>query len=497
MLAGAARPTHRATARLRSGTMKRWSRLREELSGRRIVVSGFGKWGGGVYDITEGRPRALDDIPTSGLGVGPDRLWRVLRAPGEQTASCELLEYDVRGVASYRRLDAVRDPHDVCHHDGRTLVSSSWDATVWDVTGEPRPLWQGGSVPDSWHVNSLVVVDGRLHVCAFGRFERHKAWKGEPGQGAGFVHDVERGEDILTGLDRPHCPRRHDGRWYVCESTRGFLTELDLDGTVLRRALVRRFTRGLAIAGRWALVGGNAHRESETDRAEIALVDLDSFTVVETLAMPCLEVYDIALAPAELVRGLAAGFAANPARAVEQHRRDERADDRRAAPPSVAVGLATPEAAARMAASGRTLERSTRRRCRVEGAVPTEMAAGEVRLLDVTVHNDSELVLASVSPRPVRVGARWSRRTRRSARPARPARPAERRSPGADDLQNPRAALPHAVLPGHPARMQIVLEAPDEPGVYRVVVGLHQPGTGWFGSTRPVSVTVTVTAEAA
>jgi hypothetical protein len=155
------------------------SSWRRALGGQRLLVSGFGKWGGGVYDLTDGRPVALDDLPTSGLAIGGDRLWRALRAPGEQTASCELLAYDVRGVRSYQRLDVVRDPHDLCWHEGALHVASSWDGIVWrvDEGGAPEPVWRGGTVPDSWHVNSLVVVDGRLHVCALGRFDRHKAWK--------------------------------------------------------------------------------------------------------------------------------------------------------------------------------------------------------------------------------------------------------------------------------------------------------------------------------
>src|SRR5262245_21383698 len=96
--------------RLRSDAMavtpsRPWRRA---LGGDRLLVSGVGKWGGCVYDLTNGRPRALDDIPTSGLSLGDGRIWRVLRAPGEQTAACELLSYDVRGMRSYQRLDAIR-----------------------------------------------------------------------------------------------------------------------------------------------------------------------------------------------------------------------------------------------------------------------------------------------------------------------------------------------------------------------------------------------------
>src|SRR5690606_24346093 len=85
---------------------------RDLLGDARVVVSGFGKWGGGLYDLSSGSAEALDDLPTSGIALGGGRLWRVLRAPGEQTSTCELLSYDARGVRSYGRYDAIRDPHD-------------------------------------------------------------------------------------------------------------------------------------------------------------------------------------------------------------------------------------------------------------------------------------------------------------------------------------------------------------------------------------------------
>src|SRR5690606_38336223 len=127
--------------------------------------------------------------------------------------------------------------------------------------GEPQLVWQGSTVPDGWHVNSLVAVEGSLHVCAFGRYDRHKAWKrGDESGARGFVHDLGAGRDVLTGLAHPHTPRRRGGRWYVCESSRGTLTEVGPDGAARRRAAIGRFTRGLAFVGPYALVGGNAHR---------------------------------------------------------------------------------------------------------------------------------------------------------------------------------------------------------------------------------------------
>jgi Domain of unknown function (DUF4915) len=464
---------------VRGGGTSGW---RGALGDARLLVSGFGKWGGGIYDLTSGAPVALDDLASSGLALGGGRLWRLLRGPGEQTSTGELLAYDARGVRSYQRLDAVRDPHDVVWFAGAPHVTSSWDDAVWRVgEGEPVRVWQGSPVPDAWHVNSLVVVDGALHVCAFGRFDRHRGWRGaDEGpeeEGAGFVLDLRTGRDVLTGLAHPHTPRRRGDRWYVCESTRGGLTELGPDGTVLRTVEVRRFTRGLALVGRWALVGGNAHRGKDDDRGEVVVVDLASFEVADRIPLPCLEVYDILPVPAAVVRGVAAGFAANAARAVEQHRTGTRPPERRPAPDDAAVRLVTPRAAADLAAAGRALDPGRASRCGVRGTLPAEMAAGAVASATVEVVNRSDGPLATVPPRPIKLGARW--------RPL----PAEGENED-DDIANPLVPLPRVLPAGTRTTADVPLEAPDEPGRYEVRIALRQPGLGWFGARLQAEVEV-------
>ena len=453
---------------------------RAALGRDRLLVSGFGKWGGGVYDLTTGAPEALDDLPTSGLAVGGGRLWRVLRSPGEQTGTCELLSYDARGVRSYQRLDVIRDPHDLCWHDGAVHVSSSWDDAVWRVAGgKAEPVWRArgdGAVPDCWHVNALLVVDGALHVCAFGRFDRHKAWKTARRKNVGFIRDLGTGDDVLGGLTHPHSPQRRDDRWYVCESSTGTLTELDTEGRVWRRSHIRRFTRGLALVGDWALVGGNAHRGRDDDRAEVAVVDLESFEVVERLAMPCLEVYDILPVPATLAQGVAVGFGASASRAVEQHRSPRRPPERWPAPAEVSVRLAPPRSAAALADMGHALHPGDARRCEVRGDLPTEVPAGAVTSAPVEVVNGSAAPIASVLPRPVKVAARWF-----------PITEGRRGEP----IANPLVPLPRVVPPGGHTRVDVPLEAPERPGLYEVWVALRQPRSGWFGARVQAEVTVT------
>jgi hypothetical protein len=441
-----------------------------------VLVSGFGKWGGGVYDLTSGAPRALDDLPTSGLCVGGGRLWRVLRAPGEQTSACELLSYDARGVRSYQRYDAIRDPHDVRWFAGALHVSSSWENAVWRIdpgAAEPTLVWQGSTVPDAWHVNSLFAVGGALHVCAFGRFDRHKGWKRDGDDGTGFVRDLAAGRDVLTGLSRPHTPRFRGGRWYVCESARGALTELDVAGRVLRRAVVERFTRGLALAGPYALVGGNADRGRQESRGEVAVVDLRSFEVVERVPMPCLEVYEVALVGPGVLRGVEAGFGANAARAVEQHRGRSRPVEHQPTSLPVAVRLVTREAAARLAAMGQAVDRRAARRCGLRGVLPAAVVAGEVTTWRLELVNRTSGLLGTVPPRPVTVGARWFRLDDGEDVPAAGAEPV---------ATNPQTPIERVVPPGMGTDVDVIVEAPAEPGRYHVRVALRQPGLGWFGA---------------
>jgi hypothetical protein len=230
----------------------------------------------------------------------------------------------------------------------------------------------------------------------------------------------------------------------------------------------------------------------------MAVVDLRSFEVVDQVALPCLEIYDILATPFGLARGLALGFGANPARAVEQHRGSERDAPRSSAPDEARLQLVTPRTATTLAAAGQPLDRRAGRRCEVRavGDLPpaTTMAAGELRRLPVTVENRSAVALATVPPHPVRVGIRWLRLDEPAADnpsaegaasgDASPS-PTPRRAP-----RSPMAALPRLLHPGDQVELEVLMEAPDQPGRYEARVALHQKGSGWFGRRLRFAVSV-------
>jgi uncharacterized protein (TIGR03032 family) len=76
---------------------------------------------------------------------------------------------------------------------------------------------------------------------------------------------VETNEFVATGLSMPHSPRWHQGKLWVLESGEGGLCTVDLaTGKVTTIARLPGFTRGLAFAGRYALVGLSEVREANT-----------------------------------------------------------------------------------------------------------------------------------------------------------------------------------------------------------------------------------------
>jgi hypothetical protein len=285
----------------------------------------------------------------------------------------------------------------------------------------------------------------------------------------------------------------------VCESSRGTLTELDAGGTARRRVAVDRFTRGLAFAGPFALVGGNAHRDEVGDLGEVAVVDLRSFSVVERLTLPCAEAYDILIVGPGVVRSVTTGFGTNAARTVEQHLGVGRTAGRRAGAAGATVRLATPRTAAALAAMGELLDADAAARCGVRATLPPVVRAGEATTWRVEVVNQTDGPLGTVAPRPVKVGARWFRLGPKgtggppgaTGDPATPAGdPVAGVEAGGEPIVNPLVPLPRT-LPQHMrTAVALPVEVPEEPGRYTVRVALRQPGRGWFGVRAEAEVEV-------
>jgi hypothetical protein len=119
----------------------------------------------------------------------------------------------------------------------------------------------------------------------------------------------------------------------------------------------------------------------------------------------------------------------------------------------------------------------------VRGDLPAEIVAGTASAVRLHVVNRSARPLGTVLPRPVKIGARWF--------PLAGGTPDDRQT--GDDgrvIANPPLPLPRVVPPGYRTPVDVVIEAPPEPGRYLLRVALHQPKLGWFGVRTQAEVTV-------
>ena len=177
---------------------------------------------------------------------------------------------------------------------------------------------------DNWHVNCITRRDGDWYATMFGPvgpLGRSSAAR----NGAGRLVRLTTGDEIVGGLTAPHTPRWLDGLWLVCNSGRGELLAVDeAGGRVVRRADCGHWTRGLAWDDAFVYVGTSRRRTAHDPfaRAEVVVLDRDSWAIVERIAVPAQELYDLAIVSPQLLDGVRRGFDVNPLRAAEfrQHR---------------------------------------------------------------------------------------------------------------------------------------------------------------------------------
>jgi len=424
-------------------------------AGSSLVVSGFGDvaLGGGLFEIDGGEARMIDALSTTGVHVTDDRVARLLWARDPHT-DAELIMTDDRGVRSYLRLDGAWDPHDVRLLDGAIAIAATGPNAVqwWSPDGTLQRSWSPGGEEDSWHINSLELVGGALHVCAFGRLTRFREWSssGPTGIVVRLDGDGVPERDVLAGLERPHHPRRVDDGWFVCNSHHHEVVELDLAGAVVRRIPVGGWSRGLVVDTDVLVVGVSGDRNAiAAPGSEVVTVDRASGEVRDRIAVPCDEIYDVVRVPRALVAGLRAGFATNPTRVRELGQRSMFAAAGMAPPRIWMVGVELAAEACRID---------------VDAEVPSRWPAGATRALSVHVTNRGGGLLISAPPFPVHASYRWI----------------DVEDETTIDAVPGRTPLPAVLGPGDAIALTSHVVAPDAPGRYRLVLTLVQEHIRWF-----------------
>jgi acetolactate synthase-1/2/3 large subunit len=422
----------------------------------RLLVSCFDAHhtiGGGLFAIGDSLDE-VDRVSSSGMCATTEKvLYRCLWSGDGSPA--ELVVYDTTGIRRYHRLDDVSAPHDILVVKEDVLVVATTQNEVQCVGpgGEIRWRWRAPGEPDSWHLNSLARCRDEIVVCGFGRFLRRRGWDEHGKPASGRVVSLRTGETVLENLRAPHDPWYSDDTWLVCESAASELVEIsDLTRQVNRRLRLPGWPRGVAVTDRYVFVGISPHRHAAAglETAAVAVVDRIAWSVVGLVEVPGREIYALALAPPELVEGVARGFATNHTRTHEAGQRHMfhrlGIEPRRL----WAVGDRLPDDACRasITVSDPTGESATR-----------VAAAGSLVTVDCLVRNTGCGLLTPAPPYPVSVVHRWY--------------------DVAGDLvptERITAALTRTLTPNDGLKVPVRARVPSKPGRYRLRITLLQEG---------------------
>ena len=165
------------------------------------------------------------------------------------------------------------DAHDIAlGADGRPVFVN----TLFSCLAAPseshsfRVVWKPPFISklaaeDRCHLNGLAMENGAPRfVTAVSASDLHEGWR-EHRRDGGIVIDVPSGEVVAHGLSMPHSPRVVDGRLFVLNSGAGEFGTVDLaNGRFEPVCFCPGYARGLAMRGRFAIIGLSACREQRT-----------------------------------------------------------------------------------------------------------------------------------------------------------------------------------------------------------------------------------------
>ena len=165
------------------------------------------------------------------------------------------------------------DVHDVAvMADGRPCFVNTLFSCLATVSERASfaPLWRPPwisrlAAEDRCHLNGLALEDGApAYASAVARTDVADGWRDHRRRG-GVVVRIADGEVVAEGLSMPHSPRLHRGELWLLEAGSGYLGVVDrARGTFERRVFCPGYARGLALHGRYAVIGLSRPRDNKT-----------------------------------------------------------------------------------------------------------------------------------------------------------------------------------------------------------------------------------------
>ena len=276
------------------------------VQGAGLLVSGPN--GGGLFlrAAGEAEARCISVVDTVGMAVMPGGF-----AWARQSATANLLRLvRPQGLDIHDLGGGPEDLHDLHWIDGALHAVCTMSNSVVRLDASLREVhrWQLPGEPDSVHLNSIVMHEGRLLGSIFGWFGEHRGYKGRT-RGAGCVIDLESRDVVVDGLSQPHSLRSHDGLLWLCDSEARRVRVFEGRREVASRAF-DGYTRGLLVHGDLVHVGLSASRNGDGGSAvttgTVLVLEAGTLREVERFTIAAPEVYDIVEVTAARVDGVLA-----------------------------------------------------------------------------------------------------------------------------------------------------------------------------------------------
>lgn len=160
--------------------------------------------------------------------------------------------------------------HDMAWAGSELWIANTLFSCLCTLGGQSNfvPRWRPSFITelaaeDRCHLNGLALDSGwPKYVTMLAQSNEPGGWRPTKAH-SGCVLDVDTGEAVVHSLCMPHSPRLHDGKLWVLNSGRGEINLVDLAtgrADVIER--VPGYTRGLSLAGSFAVVGLSKIRET-------------------------------------------------------------------------------------------------------------------------------------------------------------------------------------------------------------------------------------------
>lgn len=252
---------------------------------------------GGLVSLGPDGAAVLDFEDTTGLFSDGQSFVRAYQTH----AGCLVDWFDADGVRRSLRLNESSDTHDIfvdAENRLHAVSTGTNEVLIYDSAGRLLERVRFPGEGDSHHLNSLTAIDGRLVICAFGRFGSFRGWAGGQCRRSGLVLDLREPDTrppVFDGLHQPHTPRRHGDWTYICDSRNWRILRTCGTRSEILAAPDQLFVRGLAFAGDTLYAGLSASRHDHAvgSKGEVIEIDLETFSIVRRIPVPFAEVYDI------------------------------------------------------------------------------------------------------------------------------------------------------------------------------------------------------------